>query len=59
MKTSKELERKKAQWSARGSMCPICKKRFRDEDNCPHAISEVYADFDRRIFAARFEENQK
>lgn len=31
----------RAQFSARGSLCPICKKEFRDQDACPHSIAQA------------------
>lgn len=30
-------------FSARGDRCPICKRLFRDPDDCPHSIGQAQA----------------
>lgn len=37
----KKLQKQLSEFSARGSMCPICKREFRDEYNCSHSIADV------------------
>lgn len=48
----KVARQKRAEFYARGSKCPICKRWFRDEDSCPHSIVQAHAKLDQNIIQA-------
>lgn len=41
MSRLKTLRKKLANFSPRGSNCPICGRNFRDEDACPHSVGQA------------------
>lgn len=51
MKRLRRALRKRAEWSPRGSRCPICKRVFRS-DSCPHSVAEARAVLDAAVVAA-------
>ena len=43
-------------FSARGSLCPVCRREFRE---CPHTLAQAYDKLDQDVFNARLQRAQE